>query len=190
MKKRIKEMHLSNEGFSLIEMVVTMLISSIVVAAVAGFMSMGLNYYRRTNAETVLQTESQIAELFLTELLQESQDYTVHDTGDCPAGVSYVLEVTRDGKPYIVARKGDVLVYGEADPAKTNVTERIQEVTDKGLDETFLTRYVSTFTVTPTVRTTAIDAQNGLVNLNLAFDVDGKTYVGNATVSLRNTVKN
>ena len=52
MKKRIKKLHRSNEGFSLMELIVTMLISSIVTAAVAGFLSMGLNYYRRTNAET------------------------------------------------------------------------------------------------------------------------------------------
>ena len=73
MKKRIKKLHRSNEGFSLMELVVTMLISSLVTTAVAGFLSMGLNYYRRTKAEAALQTESQVAELFLTELFQESR---------------------------------------------------------------------------------------------------------------------
>ena len=66
MKKKMKKLHRSNKGFTLMELVVTMLVSSIVVAAVAGFLSMGLNYYRRTNAETTLQTESQVSELFLT----------------------------------------------------------------------------------------------------------------------------
>ncbi len=190
MKKRMKQLHRSNKGYTLMELIVTMLISSIVTAAVAGFLSMGLNYYRRTNAETALQTESQVTELFLTELLQEAQDFKVHDSGDYPAGVNYVLEVVREGIPYIVARKGEVLVFGAADPAETDVTARIQAVTSKGMEEVFLARYVSFFAVTPTLRSTALDTQNGLVELDLEFNVDGKVYVGDATVSLRNTIKN
>lgn len=191
MKKRIKKLHRSNEGFTLMELIVTMLVSTIVTAAVAGFLSMGLNYYRRTNAETTLQTESQVTELFLTELLQESQSYTVHNLSDCPAGVSYAVEITRDGILYIVAKKGDVLVYGEvADPTETDVTSRIQSVTGQGMDKVFLARYVEHFSVEPGSRSDAISFQNGLVKLNVKYNVDGKNYFGKSIVSLRNTVKN
>ena len=62
MKKRRKKLHRSNEGYTLVELIVTMLISSIVTLAVSGFLIMGIQYYNRTNAETTLQTESQVAE--------------------------------------------------------------------------------------------------------------------------------
>lgn len=182
MKKRIKKLHRSDEGYTLMELIVTMLVSSIVTAAVAGFLSMGLQYYRRTNAETALQTESQVAELFLTELLQEAEEYQIISPADYPDGVAYVLEVTRDGAPCIVARKGEYLVYGVEDTTIPDTKSRIQDVTDKGLNEVFLARYVDKFEIEPN--------SNGLIKLELEFKTDGKTYTGTQTVSLRNKVKN
>lgn len=190
MKKKMKKLHRSNEGFTLMELIVTMLISSIVTAAVAGFLSMGLNYYRRANAETALQTESQVAELFLTELLQECQNYEVLGAGNYPAGVSYAVEITRDGIPYIVAKKGEMLVFGATDPGETNVTTRIQKVSGESMDKVFLARYVNLFNISPDKRESAISAQNGLVKLTMEFIADGKSYTGTQTVSLRNTIKN
>lgn len=189
MKNKMKKLHCSNEGFTLMELIVTMLISSIVTAAVVGFFSMGLNYYRRTNAETALQTESQVAELFLTELLQECQYYEKLDNALYPADVSYAVEITRDGIPYIVARKGEVLVFGAADPGETDVTARIQTVSNKDLDEVFLARYVNVFQVSPDNRETAF-SQNGLVHLIMEFTTDGKSYTGTQTVLTRNTENN
>ena len=191
MKKRRKKLHRSNEGFTLMELIVTMLVSSIVTAAVAGFLSMGLNYYRRTNAETSLQTESQVAELFLTELLQEAQDYRVFDAGDHPAGVSYALEVTRNSKVYVVAKKGNALVYGEVDVSGSpDDTARIHAITSQEMDKVFLAQHVSGFSVIPGTRGDAIATNHGLVKLGLEFNVDGRTYVGDETISLRNTEKN
>jgi len=191
MKKKIKKLHRSNKGFSLMELLVTILVSAIVTAAVAGFLSMGLNYYRRTNAETALQVESQVAELFLTELLQESENYSYYVGADCPAGVSNALEVLRDGNRYVVAKKGELLVYGMVDnPSEPNVTARIQNVTDKGIDEVFLARYVTEFKVEKATLLESIDDQNGLVKLTMKFETDGKIYTGTQTVLLRNTVKN
>ena len=190
MKKKMKKLHRSNQGFTLMELIVTMLISSIVTAAVAGFLSMGLNYYRRTNVETALQTESQVAELFLTELLQEAQDYNVLDVGNYPAGVDYAVEVKREGNLYIVAQKGDILVYGQVENPAATETERIQSVTSKGMEEVFLARYVETFTLDRGKLSDTVQYQNGLVKLELKFVADGKTYTGTQTVLLRNKIKN
>ena len=192
MKKKIKKLHRSNEGFTLMELIVTMLVSSIVTAAVAGFLSMGLNYYRRTNAETALQTESQVAELFLTELFQECQYYKYYEGTDCPTGVSSAVEISRDGCTYIVAQKGEYLVFGEmilADPTESHIPTRIATVTNQSLDQVFLARYVDEFSVEPSERADAI-MNKGLVNLILEFDADGKSYTGTQTVLLRNKVKN
>ncbi len=189
MKKKLKKLHHSNQGFSLMELIVTMLISSIVTAAVAGFLAVGLNYYRRTNAETALQMESQVAEYFLTELLQEAEYYRV--INDCPTGVDYALEVTRDSKIYIVARKGTVLVYGEVDMSANPDDEgRVYAVTSQTVEKVFLAKHVSGFSVTPGKQEDALSLYNGLIRLGLQFSTDGKTYTGNQTVSIRNTVKN
>ena len=193
MKKRIKKLHRSNEGFTLMELIVTMLVSSVVTAAVAGFLSMGLNYYRRTNTETALQTESQVAELFLTELFQECQYYQCYESADCPAGVAFAVEISRDGCTYIVAQKGEYLVYGEmdlADPTESHIPTRVASVTNQSMDQFFLARYVDDFGVAPDNRGDAINGQNGLVKLTLEFVADGKSYTGTQTVLLRNKLKN
>lgn len=188
MKKKRKKLRHSNKGFTLIELIVTMLISSIVTLAVAGFLSMGMRYYYRTNSETTLQTESQVAELFLTELLQESEDYRVIDDGTGPTGVDYALEVKRGGKTYVTIDNGGALWFAEVTSATD--AEKVAEVINKGQEEAFLAKHVENFNVSPGVRSEAISLNNGLVNLGLGFSVNGKTYVGDATIALRNAVRN
>ena len=195
MKKRIKRLHQSNEGFSLMELIVTMLISSVVTAAVAGFLSMGLNYYRRTNMETALQTESQVAELFLTELFQESSYYEYYEGTDCPAGVNSAVEIHNSKGAYIVARKGEYLVFGEMvleDPTETDIPTRIASVTDQSIENVFLARYVDKFEVEPGKRSDSVNSlyYNGMVKLKLEFVAEGKSYTGTQHILLRNKLKN
>ncbi len=190
MKKKRKKLHRSNEGFTLVEIIVTMLISSIVTMAVAGFLSMGVQYYRRTNAETALQTESQVAELFLTELLQESQDYKVLDSTKYPAGVTCALEVKREDMFYLTVKTGSTLLFAKLDDPAAADDAKINEVLGKGMEKAFLAKHVASFSVSPLERKDAFSLNNGLVNLGLGFSVDGKTYVGDATVALRNAVRN
>ncbi len=188
MKKRRKKLHRSNEGYTLVELIVTMLISSIVTLAVSGFLIMGIQYYNRTNAETTLQTESQVAELFLTELLQESEDYRVIDDGSGSTGVDYALEVKRGGKTYVTINNGGALWFAEVTGASD--AEKVAEVINKGQEEAFLAKHVENFYVSPPERQVAISDYNGLVNLGLGLSVNGKVYVGDATVALRNDVRN
>jgi len=63
----------NNEGFSLVELIVTILISSVVMAAVVGLLTTGLNLYKNVDAETRLQTEGQAACGRINELVQEAQ---------------------------------------------------------------------------------------------------------------------
>lgn len=191
MKIKRKKLRHSNKGFTLVELLVTMLISSIVTMAVAGFLSMGLQYYNRANAETTLQTESQVAELFLTELLQESQDYNYKKvtSGSYPE-VESLLEVKRDDNVYVIVQNGKVLWFAKLDDPTIEDDEKIAFVLNKKYENAFLAKHVETFFVSPSARQTAIDERNGLVNLGLSFSIDKKNYTGDATVALRNTKRN
>lgn len=193
MKKIQKKLHLSDEGFSLMELIITMLVSAIVTAAAAGFLVAGVQFYNRANAEATVQKESQVAELFLTELIQESVNYEVITS--CPAGVQYALKVTRkdaggnDEVSLVIWRDDGQLWYGVVSNTASDDIARINEVLGKGKNGAFLADGVTWFLVTPGARQDAIDG-NGLVKIIMTFEELDKTYSSTATVSLRNKKKN
>ena len=194
MKKIRKKLHLSDEGFSLMELIVTMLVSAVVTAAAAGFLVAGVQFYNRANAEATLQKESQVAELFLTELIQESVDYKVIENTFYPADVSYALEVKRkdalgNDEVSVVVWTGQELRYGVVSSTVTDDTAKITGVTGRPKYETFLADCITDFRITPTVRDNS-NTGTGLVQLIMSFEEGNKTYSGNATISLRNKKKN
>ncbi len=181
---------LSNGGYSLIELIVTILMSGIIVAAIAGFLTTGLKHYRVVNAETAVQTEAQVVELFVTELFQESTHFEVVSSFPVGSDVEYAVRVARGGTTYILAKRGVQLHFGAVDATKTDV-EQITELVGQGKAKTFLGQYVNTFSLN--ANTDTIDEakqKNGQVYLNLTFNVDGKIYDSTSIVTLRNTVKN
>lgn len=188
MKRQCKQKHLSDKGFSLVELIITMLISSIVTAAVAGFLTMGLRMYQNTDAETVLQTESQIAELFLTELLQESDNYEVIDSTSF-SEVSYAVKVIRGAKVSVVIINGNQLWYGD-DITSTSDQERIQDVLDLGKSGAFLASNIQSLALDPITHSEAISSENGLVKIDYTFQVGSRQYIESAFVSLRNKARN
>lgn len=192
MKKTQRKLHLSNEGFSLMELIITMLVSAIVTAAAAGFLVAGVQFYNRANAETTLQKESQVAELFLTEMIQESKAHRYVTT--CPIGVDSALIVDRNETEIdvstgaeielesIIVRKGSQLWYGTARKSDTDDV-KIATVAAKQKSEAFLADCVKEFIVIE-------DSGNGLVQLIMEFEELNKTYNGSATISLRNKKRN
>ncbi len=196
MKKLRKRKHLSNEGFSLMELIVTMMVSLVVTAAVAGFLSAGMRYYQNADNETRLQTESQVAELFLTELLQEAVDFKELNTGS-HADISYAFEVKRRLDPAapdaitisVVAVKGEQLWYAESVPDGSDA-DKLTALVNLGMSKAFLANHVTTLVLTPGNRTEAIDDCNGLVKMVAGFQVHDRTYTETSTVSLRNKKKN
>lgn len=192
MKKLHRKLHLSDEGFSLMELIVTMLVSAIVTAAAAGFLVAGVQFYNRANAETTVQKESQVAELFLTEMIQESEEHRYVTT--CPVGVDSALIVDRNETEIdastgaevelesIVVRKGSQLWYGTASKSDTDDV-KIATVAAMQKNEAFLADCVKEFIVIE-------DPGNGLVQLIMEFEELNKTYNGSATIALRNKKRN
>ncbi len=189
MKKLRKKLHLSDDGFSLMELIVTMLVSSIVIAATAGFLSAGMRYYQNANAETIVQTESQIAELFLTELLQESKDYKELSVAGTDATYALMVKRAISGTDVVsvVVLKDSQLWY--ADVTEGTDAAMINAVITAGKANAFLADHVTQTDVIPDDWSTAA-GNKGLLNLKLKFNVSGKTYTETATVSLRNISRN
>lgn len=177
-----------NGGYSLIELVVTILMSGIIVAAIAGFLTTGLKHYRVVSAETAVQMEAQVVELFVTELFQESQDY--HEVTSVSSGYDYAVGVKRDNKTYMLAKKGGELHFGEVSGADD--AAQLASLASKGKSQTFLGQYVTAFGLDSDTasHSEARTNSNGLVYLELKFEVDGKTYDSSSKISLRNTNKN
>lgn len=182
----------SNAGLSLMELVVTLLISGVVMLAATGFLTAGLRYYRNVNSESLLQMESQMTELFLTELIQESSDFTTVRKADYPSGVEvkYALEVVRGGKTYMVAWLGNELYYSEVTGA--TITERLKCLTNKDRSDTFLAQYVTSFSLDPFAQDFK-SAQSNMYRgtmINISYEVDQKKYEGSSLIMLRNVERN
>lgn len=182
----------SNCGYSLIELIVTVLISSVVMLAVVGFLTAGLNHYRSVNSETLLQMESQMTELFLTELFQEATDFQTVPASDYPAGtdVKSAVEVKRDGLTYMVALIGSELRFGEVTAG--TMAEELAELAGKGKSETFLAQYVTSFSLAGGGESFANALANTYVGtmIDVTYQVDQKSYSSSSLITLRNRVKN
>ncbi|MGN1083460.1 MAG: type II secretion system protein [Lachnospiraceae bacterium] len=192
MEAEKREYKPSDGGYSLIELIVTVLISSVVMMAVVGFLTAGLNHYRTVNSETMLQMESQMTELFLTELFQESTDFTVVDSAKFPAGkdVKAAVEVWKGTEVFMVAQIGNELRFGAV--AGGTLEERLGSLADKARSETFLAQYVSTFSIdNASSFSEAISkpTYQGIM-VKIKFQLDKKSYDSSSLITLRNTVKN
>lgn len=192
MENNKKTMKSSNDGYSLVELIVTVLISSIIMIAVVGFLTTGLNHYRNVNAESVLQIESQAAELFVTELFQESTDFRVIDSTKYSGEIKYAVEVSREAKKFILAQKGDELWFSEV--TGTDDVQNLTELLNKGRAKTFLAKCINTFKIGDGNENNSfaetVTSSNGLMKLNLEFKMDKKEYSSRSMISLRNIKKN
>ena len=68
-----KKQKSDQRGFTLIELIVTIMIMSIVMVAAAGFIIAAANSYRVANIELELQTEAQAAMNQLNDILIEAK---------------------------------------------------------------------------------------------------------------------
>jgi len=188
-RKRKSVNGLGNDGLSLIELIVTILISSCVVAAAAGFLLLGLRQYQTAEEESVLQRESQVTELFLTELFQEASDFEVIEGTALTGEANSAVAVERDGTEYLVVHAGSELWYGEAVGATRQ--EQVAAMVHLPKSEKFLADYVTSFQLYGSGSTfTEIAEGDGWLNIKVAFAMSKKQYTGNMVVALRNTKRN
>lgn len=191
MEAKVQKGLASNGGYSLVELIVTVLISGVVMLAVMGFLTSGLNHFRNVNSESLLQMESQMTELFVTELIQESTDFrTVADT-DLPSGVSAALEVERGTEYYILVLVGNELRFGTPATGST-VSEKIADVAAQSRNQTFLAQYVTDFSLDDDLDTfdkaKVFDYAGTFVTIE--YQVDQKSYTSASLIKIQNIQRN
>lgn len=191
MEARKQKVLASNGGYSLVELIVTVLISGVVMLAVMGFLTSGLNHFRSVNSESLLQMESQMTELFVTELIQESTDFrTVADT-DLPSGVSAALEVERGTEYYILALVGNELRFGTPTTG-SSVTDKVANVAAQSRNKTFLAQYVTDFSLDSDLDTFTKAKEFDYVGtvVTIQYQVDQKSYTSASLIKLQNVERN
>ena len=163
----------NNEGFSLVELIVTILISSVIMMAVVGLLTTGLNLYKNVSAETQLQIEGQAACGRINELVQEAQYLQFYsnegaDSGATPIStlgnnkvlVLMTLEDTGNGWWYYVAwdAAGKTLLLTKSaatldpvngtlnNPSESDIVNKVNTMVSAGQKKKYLlAQYIDTF---------------------------------------------
>lgn len=154
-------------GFSLVELIVTILIMSVVMLAAAGFLITSTNSYRVSNIEIKLQMEAQTALAQLTDILMEAQSYQVK----LKAG-----EETAEGLTVVTAEHS---YHFRLDEEKNQLLYGVDQ-----REESLLAEYCSSMMISPQQRPASGEAQ--LIDISLELGFSGQTYQTTSCISLRN----
>ncbi len=190
----------SNNGFTLIELIVSILVSSVVILSAILFFSLALNQYRNTAEETDLMMESQIAVNMVKEVVMEAGE-TVKSGEFSYGGISYPYIAVKTGAGvdvdgysaaeeyehvFLLDPVGRVLLYyREAAGGMGSVESVIQNVffDDGIIDKADKKRYF----LADHLQDMSLDASNPrLVLLDMEFDLNGRSYKTSETILLRN----
>ena len=190
-----------NSGFTLIELIVSILVSSVVILSAVLFFSVCLNNYRDTVQETDLMMESQIAVNMIREVVMEANEvpevgsYSVGDTSYPYFAVKTKHGINDEGVTgdgyyhlFVHDKKGARLLYHREDVgAVVSAQDEIQNtlladgtIDNEDMKQYFLADYVQQISLN------VINPQ--LPVLSMEFDCDGKVYRTSETILIRNTL--
>lgn len=164
----LKKLKKDRRGFTLVELIVTILIMSIVMVAAAGFIITAANSYRVANIEIELQNEAQTAMNQFNDILIEAKSYSVTKNAD---GTAAELTVVTAEQTY----------YFKVDTAKNALMFK----TEASADYALLAQYCEWFTISPE---SFLDEgnKNGVVTVTINFMYSGRSYTTTSCISLRN----
>lgn len=194
----------SNSGFTLIELIISILVSSIVILSAVLFFSLALNRYRSTVEETDLMMESQIAVNMVKEVVMEAGEpvesgsfsyggatypYIAVRTG-CGADVDGNTGIEEYYHLFLLDTVGDMLLYHRQAGNGTESPASIIQNTffaDGRIDKEDMKRYF----LADHLQDMALDATNPrLVLLDMEFELDGSVYRTSERIMIRNTLPN
>lgn len=165
-----KKQKSDQRGFTLIELIVTIMIMSIVMVAAAGFIITAANSYRVANIELELQTEAQAAMNQLNDILIEAKRYEFREV---------------DGKTRLTVVTPETTYHFMLDTQKNELlfSESLGES-----EPPLLAHYCKSFEVSPDVFKAGKvqESENRLVTVTIGFEYAGRTYTTTNCISLRN----
>lgn len=186
----------NNKGMSLVELIVTLLISSMVMLAAVYLFQISSKGYTVSTFEQNLQIEAQTASAVTEELVLEALDYE-YVSGSVPALIVLVNSETANKKDTVVvlydsATKRIILHRYKEDDRVTGKSQfelsTLAGETLAAYPNDFLAKYVDMFNVSPNSMDEA-SAGNKLVKIELLFKLEGSIkneFVKNINISLRN----
>lgn len=189
----------NNMGFSLVELIVSLLISSIVIATIVFFVATGLSSYQKASTETTLQMEAQTASNQITDLLLEAKTYSYFSEPDILGNIQQILVIVIDseGKEYyyVIATNEKVKKILLCKTEKTEeMTYDLKSEADKIIEENdmfssankyLLANHVTSMTVEPSKPFDDITL-NQLVHIIIELELHGKNFTTTNSVTMRN----
>lgn len=205
--KKQREQQLNNAGFSLVELIVSVLITGFITGMIVAFISISRRTYENINTEAVLQTEASMATNYINELLLEAQDcgsgtftYTNGSGESCTAKVIWIkapnnsVDDRTNACDYFIIQESDT---GRARFCRRNAVDDTKTVIGDptelagrlnaviGDKYALLAEHVTDMTITPNVTGETLSSGT-LVELKLTLDYSGKTYNTTLYVAARN----
>lgn len=189
----------NNKGFSLIELIVTILISSVVMLAVVGLLTTGLNLYKNVNAETQLQIEAQAACGRIEELVQEAQYLkpysvvvgasinealvlmTLEDSG---SGWWYYIVLDEVGKQLLLSKTA-VTYSGNGIPVVPD-EEKVTSLVEGMLGASNKKKYLLAQYITKFEFDNLSEINPNLYNIKLTLEMEKKQFFTNQIIDRRN----
>lgn len=190
----------SDEGFSLMELIVSIVVSSVVILSAVAFFSFSLSQYRKTAEETELMMESQIAVNTIREVVMEAKE-PVEAGSYTSGGVTYPYFAVRTGRGinveeiagvdvyyhlFLLDTAGDVILYHrESGAGSDNAEDEIQStfLADGMIDKKDLKRYF----LADYALDMSLDCSNPqLPILSMEFDMNGRSYYTSEMIFVRN----
>lgn len=179
---------MNNKGFTLIELVVAMVVSSVVISLIGIYTIVGLRNFRDAKAETMAQEESEIIVMAIKDKLKSAKNYQVYSEDNIYAvEIIYGEGTDTDYKSYDCAFVYDssntdlyITNNGESDTFGIDFENLdMDELRKTGL----ISQYVTGFEVTPT---NALSAINNIANTYIRTTVGRITYTQSFNIKLRN----
>lgn len=190
----------SDKGFSLMELIVSIVISSVVILSAVAFFSFSLSQYRKTAEETDLMMESQIAVNAIREVVMEAKEPV--ETGSYSSGgVSYPYFAVRTGRGIKAEEIADVEVYYHLFLLDTAADVVLYHRTsgdgpgnaEEGIESTFFAdgvidkKDMKRYFLADYVLDMSLDCSNPqLPILSMEFDMNGRSYQTSEMIYIRN----
>lgn len=185
-------MRKADEGYTLVELIVTIAILAVVGIGIGTIISNSMKQYRMSSAEVSLQQEAQLAGNQLMNLIINANDGVSVETGKLNL---YNYDSERDVySKTVISYDADAGVLSYSAYQRNRASDPWKE--KQGETEQCLAEYVTAFTVNlldedgKRVITSADrgDRRGRQVEMQISYELDGKTYDFEQTVTLRNQV--